>query len=50
MQRGFTNLRFLSDQAGDYTRAYVSAEDADIPGLSVFSRRDNTVRHFYSGE
>ena len=49
-QRGFTNLPFLSDGSGEYTRIYVSAEDADIPGFSVFSRRDGVTRHFYSGE
>ena len=49
-QRGFTNLPFVSDMSGDYTRAYVSPEDADVPGFSVFARRDGVVRHFYSGE
>jgi predicted dithiol-disulfide oxidoreductase (DUF899 family) len=49
-QRGFTNLPFYSDMSGDYTRTYVNAEDADVPGFSVFTRRDGTVRHFYSGE
>jgi predicted dithiol-disulfide oxidoreductase (DUF899 family) len=49
-QRGFVNLPFFSDGSGDYTRAYVSAEDADVPGFSVFSRRDGVIRHFYSGE
>jgi predicted dithiol-disulfide oxidoreductase (DUF899 family) len=49
-QRGFTDLPFLSDMSGDYTRAYVSPEDADVPGFSVFARRDGVVRHFYSGE
>jgi predicted dithiol-disulfide oxidoreductase (DUF899 family) len=49
-QRAFANLPFVSDLTGSYTRTYVSAEDADIPGLSVFSRRDGVVRHFYSGE
>jgi predicted dithiol-disulfide oxidoreductase (DUF899 family) len=28
----------------------VSAEDADVPGFSVFQRRDGAIRHFYSGE
>jgi predicted dithiol-disulfide oxidoreductase (DUF899 family) len=50
MQRGFRNLPFLSDASGDYTRTYVSAEDADIPGFSVFTRRDGKVCHFLSGE
>ena len=49
-QRGFTNLPFISDMSGEYTRTYVSSEDADVPGLSVFSRRDGLIRHFYSGE
>jgi predicted dithiol-disulfide oxidoreductase (DUF899 family) len=49
-QRGFTNLPFVSDGSGEYTRTYVSAEDADVPGFSVFSRRDGAMRHFYSSE
>lgn len=49
-QRGLTNLPFLSDTSGDYTRTYVNAEDADVPGFSVFTRRNGTIRHFYSGE
>ena len=49
-QRGFSNLPFVSDMAGDYTRAYVSAEDGDAPGFSVFTRSNGIIRHFYSGE
>jgi predicted dithiol-disulfide oxidoreductase (DUF899 family) len=49
-QRGFTNLPFISDESGEYTRTYVNPEDADVPGFSVFSRRDRIMRHFYSGE
>ena len=49
-QRGFANLPFLSDISGDYTRTYVNAEDADVPGFSVFTRHNGTIRHFYSGE
>ena len=49
-QRGFANLTFVSDMSGEYTRTYVSSEDADAPGFSVFSRRDGVIRHFYSGE
>jgi predicted dithiol-disulfide oxidoreductase (DUF899 family) len=49
-QRGFNNLLFVSDMSSDYTRAYVNPKDEDLPGFSVFSRRDGTVRHFYSGE
>jgi len=49
-QRGFNNLLFVSDLSGDYTRTYVTPEDADVPGFSVFSRRDGIIRHFCSGE
>ena len=49
-QRGFANLPFVSDMSGEYTRTYVNPEDADVPGFSVFSRRDGIIRHFYSGE
>lgn len=49
-QRCLTNLSFVSDVSGEYTRTYVSPEDADVPGFSVFSRRDGIIRHFYTGE
>ncbi|MGA8433023.1 MAG: DUF899 family protein [Candidatus Sulfotelmatobacter sp.] len=49
-ERGWHNLHLYSDTTGNYTRTYVSPEDADIPALNVFTRRDGTVRHFWSGE
>jgi predicted dithiol-disulfide oxidoreductase (DUF899 family) len=49
-ERGWQNLQIYSDTKGDYTRTYVSADDGDVPGLSVFTRPDGTVRHFWSGE
>jgi predicted dithiol-disulfide oxidoreductase (DUF899 family) len=49
-ERGFSNLPFASDMSGDYTRTYVSPGDADVPGFSVFGRRDGIIRHFYTGE
>lgn len=48
--RGWTRHKVFSDITGDYTRDYVSAEDADVPGYSVFTKRDGTIRHFWSGE
>jgi len=48
--RGWTRLRIFSDMSGDYTRDYVSAEDDDVPGYTVFTRRDGQIRHFWSGE
>jgi len=49
-ERGWKNLQIYSDTDGEYTRAYVNADDGDVPGLSVFTRTDGTVRHFWSGE
>jgi predicted dithiol-disulfide oxidoreductase (DUF899 family) len=49
-ERGWRNLPLYSDGAGDYTRDYVSAEDADVPGYTVFSRKGGVIRHFWSGE
>ena len=49
-ERGWQHLRLYSDIDGDFTRDYVSADDADMPGLNVFTRRDGSVRHFWSGE
>jgi len=50
IERGWHNLRMFSDPTGDYTRAYVSAGDDDVPGFNVFTRRDGTIRQFWSGE
>jgi predicted dithiol-disulfide oxidoreductase (DUF899 family) len=49
-ERGWTNLQLYSDTKGDYTRAYVSADDGDMPGLSIFTLSDGAIRHFWSGE
>ena len=49
-ERGWDFLRLVSDGKGDYTRTYVSAADTDIPALNVFTRRDGSIRHFWSGE
>ena len=49
-ERGWENLRLYSDPIGDYTRDYVSAEDADMPGYNVFTRKDGVIRHFWRSE
>jgi predicted dithiol-disulfide oxidoreductase (DUF899 family) len=49
-QRGWHNLKIVSDTNGEYTRAYVSAGDADVPAFNIFTRRDGTIRHFWAGE
>lgn len=48
--RGWRDLPVFSDGRGDYTRDYVSADDADIPAYNVFTRRDGEIRHFWSDE
>jgi predicted dithiol-disulfide oxidoreductase (DUF899 family) len=48
--RGWTRLKLYSDPSGDYTRDYVSRDDADVPAYNVFSRRDGAIRHFWAGE
>ncbi|MGE0211710.1 MAG: DUF899 family protein [Parvibaculaceae bacterium] len=48
--RAWTKLKIYSDTDGDFTRDYVSAKDEDVPGFTVFTRRDGKVRHFWSGE
>jgi predicted dithiol-disulfide oxidoreductase (DUF899 family) len=48
--RGWTHMPIFSDVSGDYTRAYVSAEDADVPAYNVFARKDGVIRHFWSDE
>jgi predicted dithiol-disulfide oxidoreductase (DUF899 family) len=49
-ERGWTKLKVYSDTDGNYTRDYVSADDADVPGFNVFTRKGGTIRHFWSGE
>jgi predicted dithiol-disulfide oxidoreductase (DUF899 family) len=48
--RGWTRHKIFSDPSGDYTRDYVSAEDADAPGYNVFTRSDGKICHFWAGE
>jgi len=48
--RGWTKLKVYSDTVGDFTRAYVSPEDADVPAYNVFTRKGGTMRHFWNGE
>ena len=49
-ERGWRHLKLYSDVSGDFTYDYVSADDADMPAFNVFTRRDGSIRHFWSGE
>lgn len=48
--RGWSRLRVYSDPDGQFTRDYVSSEDADVPSYTVFTRSDGSIRHFWSNE
>ncbi|GFZ89326.1 DUF899 family protein [Dyella caseinilytica] len=51
-ERGWRELKLYADINGHYSRDYgaIGKEGSDIPALHVFTRRDGTIRHFWSGE
>jgi predicted dithiol-disulfide oxidoreductase (DUF899 family) len=51
-ERGWRNLRLYSDVDGDYSRDYhaIAKDGGDDAAFNVFTRRDGTIRHFWSGE
>jgi predicted dithiol-disulfide oxidoreductase (DUF899 family) len=51
-ERGWQSLRLYTDVTDAYSRDYhgLLADGSEIPALNVFTRRDGTIRHFWSGE
>ncbi len=51
-ERGWKNLPLYTDLNGNYSRDYfgVLPDGSEIPAFNVFTRRDGTIRHFWSGE
>jgi len=51
-QRGWRALKLYSDPSEEFSRDFhaVSESGGDDAGLHVFTRRDGTLRHFWSGE
>lgn len=51
-ERGWRSLPLYTDLSGEFSRNYygVTPEGDDIPEINVFTRRDGTIRHFWSGE
>jgi predicted dithiol-disulfide oxidoreductase (DUF899 family) len=51
-ERGWRNLKLYSDTTGEFSRDYhaLSPEGGDDAAFNVFTRRDGTIRHFWSGE
>ncbi|WP_404947069.1 DUF899 family protein [Rhizobium terrae] len=51
-ERGWHHLPLYSDGTGEFSRDYhaVAADGSDDAGFHVFTRRDGTIRHFWSAE
>jgi predicted dithiol-disulfide oxidoreductase (DUF899 family) len=51
-ERGWRYLRLVSDVNDAYSKDYfgVLPDGSDVPSLNVFTRRDGTIRHFWSCE
>jgi len=51
-ERGWRALKLYSDLNGNFSRDYhaIAPDGSDMPGLHVFTRRDGSIRHFWSGE
>jgi predicted dithiol-disulfide oxidoreductase (DUF899 family) len=51
-ERGWRDLPLYSDMDGEFSRDFhaIGPKGEDFPGLNVFTRRDGTIRHFWSGE
>ena len=51
-ERGWHSLKLYSDTTSQFSRDYhaLAPDGGDIPGFNVFTRRDGTIRHFWSGE
>lgn len=51
-ERGWQHIRLYTDLNDNYSRDYfgVSPEGGDEPSISIFTRRDGTIRHFWTSE
>jgi predicted dithiol-disulfide oxidoreductase (DUF899 family) len=51
-ERGWKDLRLYTDLNGAYSRDYFGllSDGSEVPAFNVFTRRDGTIRHFWSGE
>ena len=51
-ERGWRGLRLFSDLNDAYSRDYFGLlpDGSEIPAFNVFTRRDGTIHHFWSGE
>ena len=51
-ERGWKNLRLVSDLDGRFTKDWfgLTPDGDEVPAQNVFTRRDGSIRHFWSGE
>jgi predicted dithiol-disulfide oxidoreductase (DUF899 family) len=51
-ERGWRHLKLYSDTNDNYSRDYhgIGKDGGDDAAFAVFTRRDGTIRHFWSGE
>ncbi|HXQ17084.1 MAG TPA: DUF899 family protein, partial [Caulobacteraceae bacterium] len=51
-ERGWKNLRLVSDVNGNYIRDYfgLTPDGSEVPAQNVFTKRDGALRHFWSAE
>jgi predicted dithiol-disulfide oxidoreductase (DUF899 family) len=51
-ERGWKTLQLVTDLNETYSRDYFGLlpDGEEVPAFNVFSRRDGTIRHFWSGE
>lgn len=51
-ERGWKSLRLYTDLTDAYSRDYpgLQPDGSEDPAFTVFTRRDGTIRHFWSGE
>ena len=51
-ERRWKNLRLVSDLNGNYFRDYfgLTPDGSEVPAQNVFTKRDGTLRHFWSAE
>jgi predicted dithiol-disulfide oxidoreductase (DUF899 family) len=51
-ERGWKTLRLYRDLNDTYSKAYFGLlpDGSEVPAFNIFSRRDGTLRHFWSGE
>jgi len=51
-ERGWRDLKLYSDTNGNFSRDYhaIDKNGGDDSAINVFTRRDGTIRHYWSGE